>query len=49
MQCGTNNHDAPLYTRSAVPPSRAQQLAVLEELCKFRDQRAETLDRPHLK
>lgn len=45
-----NNHDAPLYTQvSGYHHLEAQQLAVLEELCKFRDQRAETLDLPHFK
>lgn len=45
-----NNHDAPLYTQvSGYHHLEPQELAVLEELCKFRDQRAESLDLPHFK
>jgi len=45
-----NNHDAPLYTQvSGYHHLEPQQLAVLEELCRFRDQRAEALDLPHFK
>lgn len=45
-----NSHETPLYTQvSGYHHLEPQQLAVLEELCKFRDQRAETLNLPHFK